>query len=161
LSIFAIRDAVEGDYAALCALWWVMDDLHGRLLPSFFRRPAEGAAPRARAEVQRLLRAPDELLRVASVGGDIVGLCHAQVYDTPPQLALTACRRTHIDSLIVAENARRRGVGRQLVDDAAAWGRSRGASELVLTVWEGNEVAEKFYASLGFQRVNSVMGRGI
>ena len=145
----------------MCALWRVMDTLHARMLPRFFRRPPEGAPPRSRAEVERLLRAPDELLRVAVLADEIVGLCHAQVYDTPPQPALTPCRRTHLDSLIVAEHAQRRGVGRRLVEDAAAWGRTRGASELVLTVWAGNEGAERFYAALGFTPVNAVLGRAI
>jgi ribosomal protein S18 acetylase RimI-like enzyme len=138
-----------------------MDTLHARLLPGYFRRPAAEAAPRSRAEVERILRAPDERLRVAARVGEVIGLCHAQVYDTPPQPALTPCRRTHIDSLIVAPHAQRAGVGRRLVDDAAAWGRGRGASELVLTVWAGNEAAERFYAALGFRSVNTVLAREV
>jgi ribosomal protein S18 acetylase RimI-like enzyme len=138
-----------------------MDTLHARLLPGYFRRPPEELPARSRAEVERLLRSPDDRLRVAELAGEVVGLCHAQVYDTPPQPALTPRRRTHLDSLVVAAHARRRGVGRRLVDDAAAWGRARGASELVLTVWAGNEAAERFYAALGFRSVNTVLAREV
>jgi ribosomal protein S18 acetylase RimI-like enzyme len=136
-----------------------MDELHHALLPGYFRRPPVPARPRA--EVERILRSDDESLRVAVEDEELVGLCHAQIYDTPPLPAMTPCRRAHIDSLVVAATARRRGVGRALVEDAAAWGRARGATEIVLTVWAGNEAAERFYEALGFGSVNRVLGRGL
>jgi ribosomal protein S18 acetylase RimI-like enzyme len=162
--VIELRDAAGADLPALIALWRLMDSLHAQLLPRFFRRPAPsgGAVPaRAREEIGRILRATDEKVRVAVEDGAVVGLCHTQVYDTPPQPSLTPARRAHIDSLVVLESARRRGIGRKLVDDAAAWGRSRGASEMVLTVWAGNHEAERFYHALGFDRVSSVLGRAL
>jgi ribosomal protein S18 acetylase RimI-like enzyme len=155
--VIALRDAVVADYDALTDLWAHMDRLHARFLPSFFRNPP--APGRSRDQLDRLLRVPDELVRVALLDDVLVGLCHAQVYDTPPLPALTPCRRVHIDSLVVDAGARRRGIGRRLVEDAMRWGRSRGASEVVLTVWSGNDEAERFYEKLGFGRVNSVLGR--
>jgi ribosomal protein S18 acetylase RimI-like enzyme len=134
-----------------------MDRLHARILPGYFRVPPPPG--RTREQVERILRSSDEALRVAVVGEAVAGLCHAQVYDTPPLPALTPCRRAHIDSLVVDPVLRRRGIGRRLVEDVTAWGRGRGASEVVLTVWEGNDEAEAFYAALGFGRVNSVLGR--
>jgi ribosomal protein S18 acetylase RimI-like enzyme len=159
-AVIDIRDASVADLEALAALWAHTDALHARLLPRFFRRPAGGRAL-ARQRLERLTRAADEVVRVAVQDAVVVGLCHLQVYDTPPQPALTPCRRVHIDSLVVAMEARRRGIGRRLLDDAIAWGRARGASEVVLTVWEGNAAAEKFYQALGFTRVSSTLGRPI
>jgi len=160
--VIELRDAVSADQPALIALWRLMDSLHAQLLPRFFRHPTAAAVPaRAREQIDRILRATDEVVRVAVEGGVLLGLCHTQVYDTPPQPSLTPCRRAHIDSLVVAESARRRGIGRKLVDDAASWGRSKGASEMVLTVWTGNHGAERFYHALGFDRVSSVLGRAL
>jgi hypothetical protein len=45
------------------------------------------------------------------------------------------------------------------VEAAAPLRRGRDAEEILLTVWAGNEGAEKFYARLGFGRVSSVLGR--
>jgi ribosomal protein S18 acetylase RimI-like enzyme len=151
-----VRDATRADHDALCALWRVMDELHASLHPGWFRRRGW---PRPPSELERILRASDERLRVADEDGAVVGLCHLQLYDTPPIPWMTPSRRAHLDSLVVDTGARRRGVGRRLLDDAAAWARGRGAGELVLTVWNGNEDAARFYASLGFGPVNSVLGR--
>jgi ribosomal protein S18 acetylase RimI-like enzyme len=152
------RAAQLADYEPMCALWRVMDDLHAQLLPTYFRRPP--GPPRTRAEVERILRSPDEVLRVAEDGeAGIVGLCHALLYDTPPVPAMTPCRRVHVDSLVVLAPWQRRGVGRLLVDEAEAWARARNAAEVVLTVWAGNTGAAEFYGALGFEPVNAVLGK--
>jgi GNAT superfamily N-acetyltransferase len=154
----AARAAQPDDYDALCALWRVMDELHARIQPAYFRRPTGSA--RRRAEVERILASGDETLRVAVADGDdVVGLVHAIVYDTPPVPAMTPCRRVHVDSLVVAPAWQRHGVGRLLVDDVEAWARARAAAELVLTVWAGNEGAASFYGALGFAPVNTVLGK--
>jgi ribosomal protein S18 acetylase RimI-like enzyme len=155
--VIELRDAVLDDYVTLTRLWAHMDRLHAALLPGFFRVPPPPG--RTREQVERLLRTPDEALRVAILDDAARGLCHAQVYDTPPLPALTPCRRVHLDSLVVDPAVRRRGVGRRLVEDAGAWGRVHDAAEVVLTVWAGNEEAERFYEALGFGRVNAVLGR--
>ena len=154
-----IRVAREVDYDSLCDLWREMDELHARLLPAYFRSPRRPS--RTPAELAKLLRDRDETLRVAEVKGAVVGLLHVQLYDTPPADALTPRRRAHIESLIVASGQRRKGIGRRLVDEAAGWGRDRGAGELVLTVWSGNVAADRFYRKLGFGDVSRVLGRNI
>lgn len=54
-------------------------------------------------------------------------------------------------SVWVAGTARRRGVGRALVDAIAGWARSWGAVMLVLWVYRSNEPAIRFYERLGFR----------
>ncbi len=153
-----IRNARSEDYAALCALWKAVDDLHARLLPGYFKRSAR--PPRRRDEVERLLRAPDEALLVAEAEeGRVVGLVHVQIYDTPAVAMMVPKRRAHIDNLVVDEGQRRQGIGSRLLDAAADWARGRGAEDLLLTVWEGNDDALRFYEKLGFAQVNTVLGR--
>ncbi|HKA90124.1 MAG TPA: GNAT family N-acetyltransferase [Haliangiales bacterium] len=154
-----VRPAVEADYDALCALWREMDELHARLLPSYFRRPRHAA--KTPAELAKLLRSASEAIRVAEVDGSVVAFLHVQLYDTPPAETLTPRRRAHVETLVVAAEARLRGIGRRLMEEAEAWGRDRGAVELVLTVWAGNDDAEEFYRRLGFTAVNRVLGREI
>jgi ribosomal protein S18 acetylase RimI-like enzyme len=157
----AHRRATADDYDALMALLHDADELHAQLLPGYFRRPTRPA--RSRAELSRILNALDEIVYVVDgeAGAGLAGLVHAQIYDTPPQPALVQRRRCHIDNLVVAPRARRQGIGRALVDASGAWARSKGAEELLLTVWNGNEAAERFYESLGFGRVSSVLARGL
>jgi ribosomal protein S18 acetylase RimI-like enzyme len=156
-ALISIRDGRPADHEALAALWRLMDELHARLVPDYFRRPTPST--RTRANLERIVNSPDEVVRVAELDGKVVGLCHLILYDTPPLAWVTPARRAHIDSLVVDAGARRRGIGRRLVEDGVSWARGRHADEVVLTVWAGNDEADRFYAALGFRPVNSVLGR--
>jgi GNAT superfamily N-acetyltransferase len=70
-------------------------------------------------------------------------------------------RRCHVDTLVVASAARRRGVGRALLEALGGWARSRGAAELLLTIWAGNLEAEAFYERLGYRTLSSVRSKGL
>lgn len=154
------RRAIVDDYPAVAALVAEADALHAELLPRYFRR---GTRPfRTRAEFTRLVAALDEVLLVVDgAGGTACGMLHAQLYDTPPGQTLVPRRRAHIDNLVVTARERRAGHGRALVEAAAAWAKAKGAGELLLTVWAGNEAAEQFYERLGFGQVSSVLGRAL
>lgn len=156
-----IRRARADDHAALLALLREADELHARMLPSFFRPPA---GKRGAATNEGLLRridagTTDEDVAVAEDDGVVIALVHTQIYDTPAIASMVPKRRAHIDSLIVTGTARRRGIGRSLVAHASDWARRQGAAEILLTVWAGNDAADRFYEALGFDRISSVLGR--
>src|SRR5262245_55303984 len=121
-----VRAARVADRPVLVDLWREVDDLHSRILPRFFRRGAEARRPE---EIERILAARDEALLVAE-SDRVVGLVHVLLYDTPPVAQLTPGRRAHVDTLVVASQVRRRGIGRRLMDEAASWARARGAVEI-------------------------------
>jgi putative acetyltransferase len=54
--------------------------------------------------------------------------------------------------LMVAEEARRRGIGRLLLGEAVAWARGTGIHKLELHVFPWNEPALRLYESFGFER---------
>jgi RimJ/RimL family protein N-acetyltransferase len=53
--------------------------------------------------------------------------------------------------LMVAANARRRGIGTALMEEAAKWARGSGITKLELTVFPHNEPAIALYRKLGFR----------
>jgi ribosomal-protein-alanine N-acetyltransferase len=59
----------------------------------------------------------------------------------------------HVLNLAVRPEARRRGVGRALMAEAAARGRANGAALLTLEVRRSNEAALELYRTLGFRAV--------
>ncbi len=161
--IISQRRACMEDYDALMSLVAEADELHARLMPTYFKRPARPA--RSRAELSRVLGALDEIIYVVEATmpqpSELLGMVHVQLYDTPPGPALVQRRRAHVDNIVVGTRHRRQGHGRALIDAAAQWARAKGAEELLLTVWSGNGDAERFYERLGFGRISSVLGKSL
>jgi GNAT superfamily N-acetyltransferase len=150
-----VRAASLNDREVLQALWREIDGLHTRIVPSFFGWTEN----RSESELRRALGDPTEMVLVAEAPGDGVrGLSHLLLYDTPAGEGRRPVRRVHLDSLVVQPEFRRLGCGRALVEASRGWARKKGAAQMVLTVWDGNPEAERFYASLGFSRLSQVLG---
>lgn len=155
-----VRAAGDGDVDALARLWHEADELHARLSPGFFRRP-ERARGRQRASdaLRDAQESSHETILIAVADDDAVaGACHLQIYDTPVGHTMVPQRRGHVETLIVAGPQRRRGCGRALMAAATAWARQQGATQLLLTVWAGNDDADRFYAALGYRTISQVLG---
>lgn len=148
----ALRRGRHEDWPGVQALLREVDELHAALAPSFFR-----TAPRAELEWRRLLSDPNALAAVAVEQGGVVGMVAARVYDTPAEPSMLPRRRAHVETLVVAARCRRRGIGRRLLASASDWARARGAVEIVLTTWAGNDAADAFYQRLGYRILSRVL----
>lgn len=86
---------------------------------------------------------------VASRDDTILGyLLYCPGYDTD-----RGVRLLHVLDLYVRDDARRQGVGRALMLEAASICRLRGSRELVWSVYEPNKLAVEFYEGLGARHV--------
>lgn len=56
----------------------------------------------------------------------------------------------HISFMFIDENYRRKGVGKQLINEAKAWFKNQGLSYIELYVNEGNSNGLSFWKSVGF-----------
>jgi GNAT superfamily N-acetyltransferase len=56
-----------------------------------------------------------------------------------------------IEELVVDEKARRRGIGRALIQAALDWASAQGCSEVEVSTELDNSVARAFYRRLGFE----------
>src|SRR5204863_3055212 len=93
------------------------------------------------------LLAAREVVLVAELDGDLVGL--ATVHVTTVLHRPTSVGR--ITALVVAERARRRGVGRALVAASERWIAARGCGLLELTSNRQRIEAHAFYERLGYE----------
>jgi GNAT superfamily N-acetyltransferase len=81
-----------------------------------------------------------------------VGMATAQLVVSTAEGAPSAW----IEDVVVADWARRRGVGRRLVHAALAWARERGATRCQLLADRENTAALAFYARLGWRSTRLV-----
>jgi ribosomal protein S18 acetylase RimI-like enzyme len=153
---FRVRPARDADRDWLVPLVRETDAAHAALQPRYFRK-ADG--PVAADLLDELFRCDAQALLIGEdARGRPCGLVQVRLFDTPIRPDLLRSRRGHIERLIVAAKERKRGCGRALVAAAAEWAKRRGATELLLTVWAGNDGASAFYAAAGFRLVSQVLG---
>ena len=153
-----VRLARRDDWPSVSELLREVDDLHAAIAPEYFR-----SAPRSEAEWARLLEEDNGALFVAEPPDrdGAIGLLVARLYDTPDNPSMVPRRRLHVETVVVGGKHRRCGIGRRLMNEGAAWGRARGAVEVVLTTWVGNEDAEAFYQRLGYRVLSRVFSAPI
>lgn len=91
-----------------------------------------------------------DVVFVAIDGGVVVGWAHACL-----SVLLETDPFVEIGGIVVAEAARRRGVGRLLMSAAEQWAVSLGCVEVRLRSNVVREGAHRFYEQLGYQRLKT------
>jgi len=102
------------------------------------------------ARLERILATPEHGLFVAERAGTAVGFVHVF-----PRLALETDACAQIQTLVVAEDARRTGAAARLVAAAEAWAREYGLNWLSLYCTTGRDAAHGFYPSAGFEAAST------
>ena len=133
----AVREAVPEDAEALHALMGDLADALGDRSPRF------GAM---RAQLEKLLAEPGARVLVVEGAEDIVGAASLWI---KPDLAHGDVV-IEVPMLVVSGNARRRGVGKLLVNEIRRIAAEENAALIELVATKENDVARAFYKSLGF-----------
>lgn len=129
-----IRAATEDDDVRLVELW-------------AGERPDRPADAVRRWLVDERRRDPDLLLVAEDDGGRVIGTVTG-AFDG---------ERGWIRHLVVAREARRRGIARRLVEHLEALLRERGAAQASLNVFHANEAGRAFWRALGYEEVPEVV----
>lgn len=115
------------------------------------RLAGELAYPMSTAEMARrlgvLLPNDRHYIAVAATGKDLLGWVHVE-----HRFSLEAGDRAELMGLVVDSSARRRGVGRELVDVAENWALARGLSAITVRSNAARELSHPFYEALGYSR---------
>jgi GNAT superfamily N-acetyltransferase len=147
----SIRRAVPADIAAMNPLFEVLDEHHRVALPEVFRKPT--GARREQSWLDWIIAGPEGAILVA--GGSeakIIGLVVLVERLVPAIVVRDAKHFVEIRELVVSKPARRRGVGRSLIDAAKMWARERNIWNLEVSAWSFNVETIEFYRKVGFQR---------
>ena len=141
--MICIRPAGPGDAAALVALAEEVGREDGRwiLAAETWRSVSD-----ERRYLRTVERHPDAAVFVADEDGRIAARLSLSRDPHP------SSRHVADLGLMVAEQHRRRGIGRMLLDEAVAWASVSGIRKLELHVFRWNEPAIGLYESFGFER---------
>jgi ribosomal protein S18 acetylase RimI-like enzyme len=102
-----------------------------------------------RASFEAVLASSDHDLVVAEAGGSVVGLAHLLTYHDLSHGALAG----ELLGLVVREDMRRQGIGRQLVREAMRRAKQRGVGEFHINTEQDNDAAKALYGSMGAEMV--------
>lgn len=144
-----VRDATDGDAAALARLWGDLVTHPGT--------EANGHAPEAvvTKAVQRQAHDEQGRIVVAELDGSVVGCAFLRVGLVSP---LDDGQVVHLSHVQVAPAFGRQGVGTALVEAALGWAEARGIDSLVTAVPPSAREANRFLARLGLAPIASLRG---
>jgi ribosomal protein S18 acetylase RimI-like enzyme len=150
-----VRQATEGDYEGMSAVFAEVDALHAAALPDLYR-PVVGPA-RPREFFAEYLARDDAALFVAEQDGTIAGVVEVEVREAPDTPLHVPRRYGEVSTVVVRGVLRGRGIGRALMEAAERWARERGLDSLQLTVYEFNQAARDLYERLGYTTLRRTM----
>ncbi len=150
-----VRPAGRADVDAVAGLWRTLVAHHERL--DVAHRTAPGADRGLADAVRAMVASPGSRVFVWDDGSGLAGFSTARFVGAPPELLEGG--RGEIPELWVRPDARRRGVGRALVEAACRWLQERGAGRVEVRVHAGNLEGQAFWRALGWGDFVDVLQR--
>lgn len=116
-------------------------DVFAKLIPQL----NDSIRPPSQEELEELIASGTSFLFVAEEQKEIIGTLTIGTYRIPTGV------KAWIEDVIVDENARGKGVGKQLTAHAIEFAKSRGWKKLELTSRPSRVAANELYRKLGFE----------
>jgi GNAT superfamily N-acetyltransferase len=109
------------------------------------------------ARLSALTGDPSSIIWLGELDGRVVAVGTGRVFAAINQNAPVAW----LTALVVAENARGRGVGQRIVRAAEDWARTKGASKIALTSALHRDSAHQFYKNLGYEHTGVRLAKSL
>lgn len=134
-----LRAAMEADLPLILPLYGHLGMDDGSIL----------TLEQARPIFRRMQKYPDYHLFAAEAAGEILGVFAMLIMDN---LGHRGAPAALVEDVVVREDRRRRGIGRDMMQFAMNRAREKGCYKLVLSSHKNREETHRFYESLGFQK---------
>lgn len=140
------RVATEADLDAMLSLWRELESIQGghRLFPM---------VPDAEARIAGLFREaisdPDSAAFVIDGSDGLLGMAIARVTEQGHH-SMSDARVVELSRVVVRAAARGRGLGKELIEAARAFGTEHGASFISAKLFTGNVEGRAFWERMGF-----------
>jgi len=152
-----IRRALKSDIDSLLHLNHQIGVLHFNNAPEAFVAPSS----EERAFLLNAINDPARLFLVAEISGEVVGFVTAMVTQNEAIPFLVKTPICRVGTIVVDENTRASGVGRQLMAKCTEWAKAQGAEQIRLEVMSFNRDAQQFYTKLGFEEQSKTLWKPI
>jgi ribosomal protein S18 acetylase RimI-like enzyme len=110
-------------------------------------------------EIQKIIKNRDAAIFVAEVDGQLVGLGEAYIREDEPNPLTVEHTYGHLQSMIVTEAYRGRGIGMKILRAVEKWSKEKGATEVRLNTWEFKEGPLRFYEKHGYSTLRRTLVR--
>lgn len=143
-----IRKANQNDIDRILELLTQVNDVHAEKRPDFF---IKGKQKYTASELKEIIEDEKTPVFVCERESTLQGYAFCVMQD------LSACNNLHpdkslyIDDICVDESCRRSGVGKELYDFVIQYAKEENCFNVTLNVWEGNDVARRFYEDMGMK----------
>jgi GNAT superfamily N-acetyltransferase len=140
-----IRPRSDADEEALLELEFAAEKFHATGAPQLFHEQTAPTLPPS------FPNDTDREILVAELDGVIAGFLDVRVQNVPAREFFSARRVGFVVQVVVAQQRRKLGIGRALMEAAAAWSHDRDCDIIELNVFEFNASARRLYESLGYE----------
>jgi ribosomal protein S18 acetylase RimI-like enzyme len=147
-----IRQAVSVDALRLSALCLDVQRLHAEHHPDVFQMPQREDF--AITFFEEMLGDPTVRIFIAESDGEAVGYILCKLVERTPNPFTFAMSSLHVDQISVRPDARRRGVGFALMQQAETLAKEWDVQRVQLDSWDFNINAHAFFERSGFQKFN-------
>lgn len=150
-----IRRAEFKDIKQLIKMLSQVLELHAKIRPDVF---ASGTTKYSENDLQKMIEDKDNYIYVATDDNDMA-IAYAFCEIKSPKFSSTNVphKYFYIDDFCVDENHQRNHIGKILFEYVIKKAKELGCYEIILTCWEGNNVARKFYGKMGMKVRSATM----
>jgi len=154
-----IRQANKHDLEALSRLYAEFHEFHVRGVPDRLLRFDSSRVTELHAALQKIIENKDAVILVAEVDGQLVGLGEVYMREDSPNPLKVQHKYGHLQSMIVTESYRGRGIGTRILEAVEQWAKEKNAAEVRLDTWEFKEGPLEFYEKRGYNTLRRTLVR--
>jgi len=141
-----VREATEADLDAMLALWRELERIQGgyRLFPM-----VDDAEQRIAGLFREAIADPESAAFVIDGPDGMLGMAIARIAEQGHH-SMSDARVVELSRVVVRADARGRGLGKELIDVATAFGKEHGAAFITAKLFTGNTDGRAFWERMGF-----------
>lgn len=154
-----IRHAGMHDLEQLARLYAEFHEFHVHGVPDRLRRSESSCLEELHVTIQNIIDNKDAAILVAEINGQLVGLGEVYLREDSPNPLKVQHSYGHLQSMIVTQAYRGRGIGSRILKAVEQWAKARGATEIRLDTWEFREGPLEFYEKYGYRTLRRMLVR--